>query len=787
MAELRRIRRREPILKRDPDARGRIAQRVRKFYEADTQSRNIDRDVRLQRYAKYRQWTEGKTFPWDGSSDAALPDVATQSFRVQDTLHNAVMSTRPIVTSKAINENDREKQEKIDLLHDWQFFVEQPGEQTIEEAAELFVNDPCVTIFTPWVEEYRKRTIVEKTQALPMDQIPAAYFEELMRARFGDRLYRPISEEGWDWEVLNGLGEPSTKVHFYSNTDGSPVEVVIEETVQAFNGPRPMVMSYDDVLTPPRVANLQAPTPSNPGGSPHVILTFRPTVDEVRRLYDAGVYDLLTKEDVDRIEKMAPAEKFEDSLESQKDAIQGEASDLGHNHIEPKHKRLTMLVCFDIYDVDGDGKTEDVIWWVIPEAKVLARAKRLTEVYPFSVPRRPFAESSFLPVKGRRAGISLIESIEGLHDLMKSTMDLMIDSGTMASFPFGFYRAASTVNPEVLRPYPGDLMPMANPKEDIFFPNMSASFSQSFGFNMYSLISQMGERLTMQGDLQFGRVPAGKSSALRTLGGMQTVMSQGEARPQRILRRFYRIWTEVWAQMHELNQQFLPESKRFRVTGYVEPGRDPYVSVSTRNEIQGRFMFDFNANLFNSSQMALQQSLTELMNVAITDLAVNLGISDADSIYRLIRDYAKAVGADPNMYLNRPTPGADVRRLLWQDVLDSVLGGRLPDGVPAEPAQEHLMKLQEFLEGDRQGKHTGIGQPLMDSQQMQLLQMWMVNVSELARQEAAIAQRAAAAGKFNSGGPGAGAAPPAPVDGGPTMVSENELLDETLPGSGTPQ
>ena len=73
-----------------------IVDRVMRFYEEDDTARDNEREARIQRYAKYRLWTEGKTWPWANSSDIGLPDMMEKALRLQDTLHNAVMATRPV-------------------------------------------------------------------------------------------------------------------------------------------------------------------------------------------------------------------------------------------------------------------------------------------------------------------------------------------------------------------------------------------------------------------------------------------------------------------------------------------------------------------------------------------------------------------------------------------------------------------------------------------------------------------------------------------------------------------
>ena len=66
----------------------------------------------------------------------------------------------------------------------------------------------------------------------------------------------------------------------------------------------------------------------------------------------------------------------------------------------------------------------------------------------------------------------------------------------------------------------------------------SNSSAQSMALNLLTLADQMQEKLTVRGDLQLGRVPIGRSSALRTSENLQALLGAGEARPERIMRRF---------------------------------------------------------------------------------------------------------------------------------------------------------------------------------------------------------------------------------------------------------
>lgn len=70
--KVRRTRPRSQSFKFD---RAKIFDRVKDFYEKDRESRDLDLEQRLQRYAKYRMWTSGSSGVWDGASDIPLPDM----------------------------------------------------------------------------------------------------------------------------------------------------------------------------------------------------------------------------------------------------------------------------------------------------------------------------------------------------------------------------------------------------------------------------------------------------------------------------------------------------------------------------------------------------------------------------------------------------------------------------------------------------------------------------------------------------------------------------------------
>ena len=753
-----------------------IAARIAAFYEQDNTDRSDEVESRLQRYAKYRMWTSGKDWPWNDSSDAAIPDMMTASMRLQDTLHNAVMSQRPPIMAKATKKgpDNQEREEKINHLIDWQFFEEQPGENIVGQLADDFVNEGFFTAYTPWIKEARYVEEVKVFPPIPPEVSPLDYFLSILQGLFPRGEISP-TKDGWDWRIKDE-DDKRAKASFFTKKSGE-VEMEVGREVTVYDGPRAIRKNWQDVLHPARCENLQIPGPANPGGATHVILRDFPSIDEIRRLYEDGFYDLMSAKEADELGVKRMDDSYQDS-EQQKDTMQGNTQQQDKPKGAESHKQLTRLQVFDCFDINGDGLDEDVIFWMILETKTVLRAKYLTQMFPMNPPRRPFAEAGLFPVPGRRYSIGILEMMEGLHDIVKTTFDQGVDAGTLANSPFGFYRAASNMRPEVVHMEPGDMYPLTDPKNDVHFPTMGNQ-NQSFMFNMLTVLNQMEERLTNIGDLQLGRVPQGKASALRTVSGMQTVLAQGDARPERVLRRFFLGLTQIWENFHALNEIFMPDEKRFMLCGYIDPRKDPY-SIAKKSDIKGKYRFTFSQNALNTSKEALQQALQEVLSVVVSPLNIQLGIAKPDGIYRAQRDWIRSKGPDPDRYLSPPTPGALEPPISFEEAILQIMDGMLPRGTPMEGTQAHFQKLQEFSQSDEFGY---LGEP-----QIPLFRAYLQQVAEMLAQEQAAAQLAAAAQQFGEGmqkpgmpGPAgaaqSGAQTPAPVQGA-------ELMDETLPSAG---
>jgi hypothetical protein len=349
--------------------------------------------------------------------------------------------------------------------------------------------------------------------------------------------------------------------------------------------------------------------------------------------------------------------------------------------------------------------------------------------------------------------MGILELLEGIHDWKKSVLDLTMDSGSLTSMPFGFYRPTSNLKPEPMNIAPGVLFPLNNPQQDIHFPQIKTDATQ-FGLSMMSVADSQQERLSLIGDIQQGRVPAGKSSALRTSGGINQLLQQGEARPERILRRFFSVLATMFRHMHQLNQVFLPPQKKIRLLGVRNAGQDVHRTIESRQSLKGKFQFDFRASINNASATRRNQSLTKFLQLTANPLAFQLGLAGAEELYRLLWDIGKSDGIDPMPYIKKPTAQADQPRISAEEAMNTLLNEQLPGGIPLEPTEIHLQKIQAFVEDPRLLEMKTPPIEKLIAQYMQITQERLRAEQEQERLQQAAGQLGAAAGAQAGGGGG---------------------------------
>ena len=760
-------------------------------FEGHIEERSEWAENRIQRVAKYRGWRESKDFPWPDASNVHLPVIMTDVQRTQDTLHNAVLSTRPVMNAKASTRALEEKEHTIDMLIDHQIFTENGGELKIGSLIAAFCEEGMFITYNPYIKEKQKISITNVAPFPPPGKSWDQHLMERIAELYPKATILPGKRAPWQWIVradhpLTGEVQEH-KLDVFQDSEDDQVQIVCHKSETIFDGPSFIPVELEDIVVPHRCENLQPQTMANPKGAIRVFKVDYPSKDEILKLIDSKFYDEVSNEELEKIKATRNPKDDPRDPESQK-ILKDDLVGITHNQrTDPDVEPYTRIMFFGKADLDGDGLDEEVVYWFLKDPQILLRARYLSEVYPTPTLRRPFAMAKYIPVNDQFYAIGLLEIMESGYDIIKKTFDQMIDSGDLTNTPWGFYRPMSGMRPEVMRMGPGDLNPSSSPKDDVYFPTFNNNML-GFGQNVIAMVGQILDQATLVGQLQLGGVPQGKSAALRTTSNMQALMQQGDARPERVLRRFFHGLAEIWAQFHELNQIFLPRDKKFRISTGVTTESDPYIEVKNRADISGRFAFEFSASILNTNRALAMNAFQTMLGILVNPLLLQAGIVTVDNVHTLLSDFIKSIGQDPKKYITKPTndPFGGGPKISADDALAAILQGQYPYGSPMEPIEEHLARIKEFAADAK-------SIDMMSEMQVSMLAQYTATRIQEMQQMLQQQQMMMAAQQMQQSIGGQGGGKPGPEGevnppntgvGGNPQTQGREAIDEAMPQGG---
>lgn len=713
----------------------------------------------LRRYAKYRGWVEAKTWQWKDASNAHIAIEMYTCQRIEDALYNAVISQRPIMQSRALQKQHTVKESRIDSLLDYEVFSMADGERFIRDAIHNYVVDGTVHMMDRWVSGERSIRLFERLPAPPADVDLRTYLAAQITRLFGEQATMLPRDKPHRFVVMTP--EKPINIELYEGAGGD-LELIQQEEL-GIDHLGLSVEDIEDIVVPSDAINPQPPSESNPRGAHHVIRLCTASMNTIRVRQDNGTYDLLTEADVKTIEGWVDQTQTDDTSQpkTQKDDLEGVNSQAPAGD----HETVRVLEVYDRYDVDNDGLEEDVIFWIVTNAEHtdgrLARARYLTEMIPPGPQgaRRPIVKRVLFGIPNRYYGLSMPELIEGTSDLIQMFFNVGADIGVLANTPFFFYRAASGLKPEVIRLNPGEGYPLDDPRQDVYFPQLPQA-QGTWIFSELTMLNQFLERLTMQGQLQFGGIPQGKASAFRTTGTTQAVLQQGDTRVERILRQFFEGLAEVWDHALSLCQRYLPPSTEYRMLGVPE-AEQGFDRIVDRAELAGQFGFTWRASVLNSNPMLRQQSAMQLVQTLASPFLLQMQLVGPQELYRAVRRLIESLQEpNPDQYLKRPPGIESSPPITAEQAISMILAGHAPISVnPVEPMEEHAEKLLRFMQSDAFG--------LLNQQQVALFGAYLRRVNEAVHRVRMQAQMATqfqqSLGGQGGNGQGALQAPPNPV------------------------
>jgi hypothetical protein len=559
-------------------------------------ARSIWQDQLEDWYLQYRGIVDEKDFPWEGCSNLHIPITGILVDTLVSRMINPIFSTQPFVTAKgassagatpAIQPNggqppvtgsDHDKARDVEnMLH---YVMNQrigvyPKVQDWIRESFIYGRGVMKVI---WRKEIRKYTR-HLSQSDVMKDVQVAQQE--------------VQSGAPTTETLEFLDQMAFYADNHDWVKHPFLEMQREEVV--YNNPDWMFIPIEDFIYHPRALDIQS--------SPYVAHRFRRDIDTLLKEQDLGVYT-----NVDLI----PAGIGNDSSEivsSHGEKLLDDVQTLEEGYENISHEAAETLEDLELiewhgkYDIDGDGRMEDIVATFAPGANVLLSVRESDLMHG----KKPFAEIKPFPVPGRFEAQGVPELITDLQQEINDIHNMRIDSGTITNAVMWWFDPNSDIDPEIHRPGPGMGFP-AGPNQ---FGVVQTGDVKHSSFKEEELVRRLIQDRIGVSDFAIGNDST--AVANKTATGISAIVNEGNQRLEMMLRNISTGINEAVLQTFQLIQQFGDDEVLFRA---VEDASGTLHKVNAR-DIAGQWDIELSANTVNTNRMIKLQEIQQQLELAL--------------------------------------------------------------------------------------------------------------------------------------------------------------------------
>lgn len=420
---------------------------------------------------------------------------------------------------------------------------------------------------------------------------------------------------------------------------------------------------------------------------------FTLTMDEIEQNFADNNFDLLSSE---KLKELRTIDEGKDESDLSKGVDEARQSAQGMERRKPQHKigEFDGIEVFTMDDPLKRGLNQQWIYTLLTNPPLLLRAKPLHRVVKLRNGRRPVFQVVCFPDKNSPHGFGYAELLEGPQLEINEIHSIGIDWGHISNAPWFMYPQASTFKPDFRLIQPGGGVPVEEPR-DIVWPqwtNTGTAWAQSQELALLGYLERLGIP-----DIGFGRVPAGRSSAFRTLGTTQLLLGQADARLEVILHRLNRGFSRMASILWDMEGR----ERKIPLT-YLLPTENGNVDhiAPPREAVDSPFTFQFApTTLVANKDFLRQREVEKLQVVGANPLFIQGGIVTTKNLYEFGKKILKAFDEDEvNLLLTAPEDASDVPVLTGRQVLQYLQSGNVPKISPLANIEEQLTVLAEFVE-----------------------------------------------------------------------------------------
>ena len=549
-------------------------------------------------YKQYKGIVKQKNFPWEGCSNLHIPITGIIIDTLVSRMINPIFGTQPFVTARGVSQpapqeampgggNDSPHTSSVSD-HDKAYDVEHMLDFVLTKRVGVYpkVQDWIRESFIYgrgvmkiiWKKETRKTT-----RKLSREQVEDEIMLYQEKIQMGDSSVNTI-------EFLDQMAFLADN----HDWDKRPFLKIEREEV-VYDNPDWVFIPIEDFIFHPRAIDIKS--------SPYVGHRFRMDYDDLLKAQDAGVYS--------NVEFLNPSNNNEDAsmisshgesmlrdvqtLEEGYESVQQEADE--------KLSEIELIEWHGKYDIDNDGRMEDVIATFSPKQNVLLSVRETDLLHG----KKPFAEIKMFPVPGRFESQGVPEIITDLQQELNDIHNQRIDNGTITNAVMFWYDPNSDVDPEIHRPGPGMGFP-AGPNQIGILQTGDVKFSS---FREEELVRRLIQDRIGVSDFAIGNDATAIQN--KTATGVSAIVNEGNQRLEMMLRNVAIGLNEAVLQTLQLIQQFGKDEMLFRI---VEGAKSTMRKV-TAKEIQGQFDIDISANSVNTNRLMQLSEIQQQLELAL--------------------------------------------------------------------------------------------------------------------------------------------------------------------------
>lgn len=376
--------------------------------------------------------------------------------------------------------------------------------------------------------------------------------------------------------------------------EGPPEGEVTTEEKTFYRGPTITPLDWDDtILRPVDSINLQPRRLKNPLGAEEVVIRQWERLRSIVKKTEAYPHAIEGERDRDwwvghagDQARVGSSGSTAGGNNNQRARQQDET--LGINRTQAnanptgnKNPEFEILQYYGPWIHPDTGEEEEMVISISVSPEVFLGAFRLTDLVWTG--KRPLIEMGFQSVANQWYSMGVCELVYNLSDELDSIHNLRMDVGMATNLPFYFAKASSSIKPSEITLSPLKIIPVDDPRDIV--PGSHQNVTSFFHQEEQGLL-QIIERVMGIADLFLGLSPTTGASSRHATGWMGQ-KQEAEARLASVLAQDARSFSFLCGLVHDLETQFGPRERSFRLLGEDNSAK------LTRDDLWFRGVYDF--------------------------------------------------------------------------------------------------------------------------------------------------------------------------------------------------